>query len=114
MRVRSVFLAIGMLSLVMLQIACEPDRTDITANNKEYSGQYDVLSDTRQPDGTIVMRVKVANLSKAGVVARNLAHQVANIAQHGLVVEILGPEDAPTASPRQTLKWPGDIDYRAD
>ena len=100
-------------TLILGATACAPERNDITANNKEYTGPYQVIANHTQPDGTMVLRVKVDNLSKSDVIARNLAHQVANLAQHGLVIEIIGPQDAPTAAPRQALRWPGDINYRA-
>jgi hypothetical protein len=110
---RTTFVSGVLATLILAASACAPDRNDITAINKEYTGPYEIIARTTQPDGTLVLRVKVANLSKTDVIARNLAHQLANVAQHGLVIEILGPQDAQNAAPRQALRWPADINYRA-
>jgi hypothetical protein len=91
--------------------ACAPDRTDITADNSEFTGPYDVLSKRSAPNGTIMLRVRVYHASATDAIAANLAHQLANQAPHGLVIETINAGDPPDREPRRVLRWPGDIWY---
>jgi hypothetical protein len=83
--------------------ACAPDRTDITAANKEFTGPYDVIAREMQPDGTVILRIRVQRVAAAEMVARNVAHNLAPKAPHGYRIEIIGPEDPATGTPRLTF-----------
>jgi hypothetical protein len=94
-------------------IACRVPREDQTAMNTEDTGQYEVLSQNQPEPRVYEIRVRVSNLDKSTQIARDLVHQKAALSPLRVRVHVLGPDDPENARPRKTIRWPEELDYRA-
>jgi hypothetical protein len=93
--------------------ACRAPRQDQTAANTEDTGQYEVLAQSQPEPRVYEVRVRVQNLDKSTQIARDMVHQMAVLSPLKVRIHVLGPGDAENANPRKTIKWPEELDYRA-
>jgi hypothetical protein len=73
--------------------------SDQIAMNSEDSGAWQVISE-RRTDNILVTRVRVERLASAERVAVKVLQQQKNLGYADVRVEVLGPDDSDTASPR--------------
>jgi hypothetical protein len=93
--------------------ACRAPRTDQTAINTADTGPYEVLSEQQPEPRVYEMRVRVKNLDKATEIARDIVHQMASQSPRAVRIHVFGPSDPADGAPRRTIKWPEELDYRA-
>lgn len=108
--------AISLLLTVALVVAigaCRAPRQDQTAMNTADTGPYETLSQHQPEPGVYEMRVRVQNVDKATEIARDIVHQMAAKSPRAVRIHVFGPGDPAEGAPRRTIKWPEELDYRA-
>jgi hypothetical protein len=113
MRWKRVIRLVLTVTFVVAIGACRAPRTDQTAINTADTGPYQVLSEQQPEPRVYEMRVRVKNLDKATEIARDIVHQMASQSPRAVRIHVFGPSDPVDGAPRQTIKWPEELDYRA-
>ena len=81
--------------------------------NTADTGPYETLSEQQPEPGVYEMRVRVQNVDKATEIARDIVHQMAVKSPRAVRIHVFGPGDPAEGAPRRTIKWPEELDYRA-
>jgi hypothetical protein len=100
------------VALVVAVAACSTLRTDPTAFNTDDTRQYQVLAHRPLDPGGLEIRVRVQNLNAAEGLAKNVVHQKANPSPSAVRLLVVGPPEAPDATPGQIIHWPEEPDDR--
>jgi hypothetical protein len=104
---------VGSMVVMIAVSACRPPRTDQTAINSEDTGQYEVLSQSQPEPRVYEIRIRVHDLGASERIARDLVHQQASLSPRAVRIVVFGPGDRADGTPRRTIRWPEELDYRA-